>query len=108
MALKASGKISPVTAWEIFPGQIDERMRNYTSKTKKISLNVIMPDLLNIPGFTPKLLASACIAGPAIGLTLYGVLRVCGGWQYTPLVFAAVFLLGIGLFSTWVWYFSGE
>jgi len=67
-----------------------------------------MPDLLNIPGFTPKLLASACIAGPVLGLVLYAVLRICDGWQYTPLVFAAVFLLGIGLFSTWVWYYGRE
>jgi hypothetical protein len=67
-----------------------------------------MTDLLNIPGFTPKLLTSACIAGPVLGLVLYAVLRIGDGWQYTPLVFVAVFLLGIGLYSTWVWYFSGE
>jgi hypothetical protein len=66
-----------------------------------------LTDLLKIPGFTPKLLAGACIAGPVIGLMLYGVLRVFDGCRYTPVVFLSVFLLGIGSFSTWAWY-SGE
>lgn len=45
-------------------------------------------------------------AGSALGLTLYAGLHVCDGWQNTPVVFAAVFLLGTGAFSVWVWYFS--
>jgi len=65
-----------------------------------------LPDLLNIPGFTPKLLAGACIAGPIIGLVLYAILREFGGWRYTPVLFASVFLLGIGSFSAWAFWFS--
>ena len=65
-----------------------------------------MPDLLKIPGFTPKLLAGACIAGPLIGLTLYAILRVFDGWRYMPVVFASVFLLGMGSFSVWAWYYG--
>jgi hypothetical protein len=50
----------------------------------------------------------ACIAGPILGLTLYAVLRVFDGGRYTPLVFAAVFLPGVGAFSVWAWYFCEE
>jgi hypothetical protein len=57
---------------------------------------------LKIPGLTPKRVIGGCIAGPALGLTLYGVLRIGEGWRYTPVVFVEVFLLGIGLFSIWV------
>ncbi|MCK9631050.1 MAG: hypothetical protein M0R30_05350 [Methanoregula sp.] len=67
-----------------------------------------MTDLLKIPGFTKKRLIGACIAGPVIGLMLHGVLRVSGGWQYTPVVFVSVFFLAIGSFGTWVWYYGGE
>jgi hypothetical protein len=42
------------------------------------------------------------------GLTLYAVLRICDGWQYTPVVFAAVFLLGVGAFGMWARYSGGE
>ena len=71
----------------------DELMRSFLGRSRSVA---------------PKLLAGACITGPILGLTLYAVLRVFGGWRYTPLVFASVFLLGIGLFSTWAWYSSGE
>ena len=65
-----------------------------------------MPDLFNTPGFTPRLLTGSCIAGPVLGLMLYAVLRIFGAWHYTPLVFAAVLLLGIGSFIVWAWYFG--
>jgi hypothetical protein len=39
--------------------------------------------------------------GPVIGLVLYGVLREFGGWRYTPVVFVAVFLPGIGFLIVW-------
>jgi hypothetical protein len=67
-----------------------------------------LTDLLKIPGFTPKLLTGACSAGPVLGLMLYTVLRAGDGWRYTPLVFAAVFLLGVASFSVWAFWFSGE
>jgi len=67
-----------------------------------------LPDLLNIPGFTKKRLIGAFITGPVLGLALYAVLRVCDGWRYTPVVFVAVFLLGIGSFSVWTFWFSDE
>jgi hypothetical protein len=63
---------------------------------------------LKIPGFTPKLLTGACIAGPVLGLILYAVLRVGDGWRYTPLLFVSVFLLGIGSFGIWAFWFSDE
>jgi hypothetical protein len=53
-------------------------------------------------------LTSACIAGPVIGLSLYGVLRVCGGWRYMPIIFAAVSLLEMGSYCAWIFCFSGE
>jgi hypothetical protein len=67
-----------------------------------------LTDLLYIPGFTKKRLIGSCIAGPAIGLMLYGVLRVSGGWQYTPVVFLSVFILAMGSFATWAWYYGDE
>ncbi|MGA2918695.1 hypothetical protein [Methanoregula sp.] len=63
---------------------------------------------MKIPGFTPKLLTGACIAGPVLGLILYAVLRISDGWRYTPVVFAAVFLLGVGSFSVWAGYYGRE
>jgi hypothetical protein len=55
------------------------------------------------PGVIPKLLT-----GPIRGLALYAVLRVCDGWRYTPVICSGVFLLGIGLFSVWTFWFSNE
>jgi len=60
------------------------------------------------PGFIPKLLTGTCITGPILGLALYAVLRICDGWRYTPVVFVAVFLLGIESFSVWTFWFSDE
>ena len=45
---------------------------------------------------------------PVHGLELYAFIRIPGKWQYTPVVFALVFLRGIGLFNMWAWYFSDE
>ena len=46
--------------------------------------------------------------GPVIGLMLYGVLRVCDGWRFTPVVFVSIFILGIASFSTWAFWFSDK
>jgi hypothetical protein len=46
--------------------------------------------------------------GPVLGLMLYAILRIGDGWRYTPVVFAAVFLLGVGAFSVWAWYYGRE
>ena len=57
-----------------------------------------------MPGSIPTNLCNR----PVHDLMLYAVIRIPGGWQYTPVVFASAFLRGIRLFSTWAWYFSDE
>ena len=63
-----------------------------------------MTDLSGIPEFTKKRLAGACIAGPILGLTLYAVIRIFHRWQYMPVLFFVVFLLGTGAFTAWAYY----